>query len=400
MKIQIKDKKGRLLKEHFFDFGALLEQAQSHSQIDPIKMAAALLCDNLEADGITIEPGEKLSLQKQLDETALLEDKSRILKVIGRKINKSPGSRQLPTSNSMDQSELFERVITYPDSTYKELYESLVGLEFVKERLVKEATLLISPTALENWSRDKHKGKVIAATKSLAHRSPFLIFAGDIGTGKTALAESFGNAISESNGKAVKLYRLSILTRGGGIVGEMTKLITAAFKAAETEANSSALPTILLLDEADALAQSREAIQMHHEDKAGVNALIQGIDRIRLHTKTMLVIFCTNRLNAIDPAIRRRAADIFEFERPNDEQRRKIFEMYISDIGLTREQSTELVKLTGPNEKRSYGFTHSDLVNRVIPTAIFCCYPHKPLTFETLKETVERVHPTAPFTER
>ena len=31
---------------------------------------------------------------------------------------------------------------------------------------------------------------------------------------------------------------------------------------------------ILLVDEADALAQSREAAQMHHEDRAGVNAFL------------------------------------------------------------------------------------------------------------------------------
>ena len=123
------------------------------------------------------------------------------------------------------------------------------------------------------------------AINALRQRSPFLIFAGDVGTGKTALAESFGNEVSKSVGKTVKLFRLSIMTRGGGVVGEMTKLITAAFKAAELEANSTQSPTILLLDEADALAQSREAAQMHHEYKAGVNALIQGIDRIRFCTK-------------------------------------------------------------------------------------------------------------------
>src|SRR5207244_9718268 len=99
MKLQVKDKKGRLLKEHFFDFARLLEQAQSQSQYDPIKAAANLLCDNLDADGISIEPGEKLSLQKQLDETALSEDESRILKVIGHKTSNSSGSRQLPTAN-------------------------------------------------------------------------------------------------------------------------------------------------------------------------------------------------------------------------------------------------------------------------------------------------------------
>lgn len=400
MKIEVKDKKGKLLEEHFFDLEQVLLSAQGQSGLDPVKTAADALCGSLEEKGIFLQDEEKLHLQKQMDDGALHGDDTGILKVIGERSAKSNGKNHPRMSGSMNQSELFERILIYPADGYKEQYDSLVGLDSVKERLVKEAILITLPSALEKWSKDKHKGKSIAALKALRQRSPFLIFAGDVGTGKTALAESFGNAIAESVRKDVKLFRLSIMTRGGGIVGEMTKLITAAFKAAEYEANSSQVPTILLLDEADALAQSREAVQMHHEDKAGVNALIQGLDRIRLHTKTMLVIFCTNRLSAIDPAIRRRAADIFEFERPNDRQREKILKMYCGDIGFSDDQVQDLVKLTGPNGSRAYGFSYSDLVNRVIPSAVFSSYPDSPLTFKTLKETIERVSPTAPFNER
>ena len=38
---------------------------------------------------------------------------------------------------------------------------------------------------------------------------------------------------------------------------------------------------ILLVDEADALAQSRETVDLHHEEVSGVNAFIRGIDRLR-----------------------------------------------------------------------------------------------------------------------
>ena len=37
------------------------------------------------------------------------------------------------------------------------------------------------------------------------------------------------------------------------------------------------LAAILLIDEADALAQSPAQSQMHHEDRAGVNALVRKI---------------------------------------------------------------------------------------------------------------------------
>src|SRR5258708_8208659 len=76
---------------------------------------------------------------------------------------------------------------------------------------------------------------------------------------------------------------------------------------------------ILLIDEADSLAQSREMAQMHHEDRAGVNALIRGIDDVANAKLACLVLMCTNRLGALDPAIRRRAAALFEFARPSQE---------------------------------------------------------------------------------
>ena len=60
-------------------------------------------------------------------------------------------------------------------------------------------------------------------------RPPLFVFTGDVGCGKTALAESFGDQIARSENLAVSVYRLSLNARGSGAVGEMTKLIAAAF---------------------------------------------------------------------------------------------------------------------------------------------------------------------------
>ena len=56
---------------------------------------------------------------------------------------------------------------------------------------------------------------------------------------------------------------------------------------------------------------------MHHEDRAGVNALIRGISQIATEAPGVLVVMCTNRIGALDPAIRRRAAAEFDFARPD-----------------------------------------------------------------------------------
>ena len=105
---------------------------------------------------------------------------------------------------------------------------------------------------------------------------------------------------------------------------------------------------ILLVDEADALAQSREAAQMHHEDRAGVNAFVRGVDRLGNGRLPAAVIMCTNRPGALDPAVRRRAADILTFGRPDDEQRRAVLARALGVLRLSSQQIERLVTATGP----------------------------------------------------
>lgn len=49
---------------------------------------------------------------------------------------------------------------------------------------------------------------------------------------------------------------------------------------------------------------------------------------------------CTNRPDSIDPAVSRRAAHIFVFERPDDEQRRSVLTAAFVDAGIDSIRST------------------------------------------------------------
>ncbi len=122
---------------------------------------------------------------------------------------------------------------------------------------------------------------------------------------------------------------------------------------------------ILLIDEADALAQSRESDQMHHEDRAGVNAFIRGIDRFANGGLPAVVLMCTNRLNALDPAVRRRAADILVFERPNAAQRHEVFSRRLGNAGFGAASLQALVAATGDQPNRTFGYTYSDITQRL-----------------------------------
>jgi AAA+ superfamily predicted ATPase len=306
---------------------------------------------------------------------------------------------------SNEHTGIFEEVREFPDPAAARRFAGLVGLDRMKDRLLKEARLLLDPDSLGTWSQKHHRHKIKIAD-FFRDRPPLFIFAGDVGTGKTALAETFGDAIARDAGIAITLYAMSLNTRGTGAVGEMTSLISAAFAEVRDAAKRVAgrgvkhrSGVILLIDEADALAQSRELVQMHHEDRAGVNALIRGVDDLATGTLPAIVVMCTNRLEAIDPAVQRRAAATFTFARPGEEQRHALLDPVLEEVGFTKQQIQTVVEMTGPAKCRVYGYTYSDLTQRVLPGLLLAAFPSKPITFDLAKEVLDTHPPTPPFME-
>lgn len=301
--------------------------------------------------------------------------------------------------------ELFERRLTYPDIDPQERLARLVGLDDHKARLTKILSLLVHPAGLKAWAKNHHPG-ADAVLATVLRRPPLVVLAGDVGSGKTELAETIGDAVARQEKIAITLFPLSLSTRGQGRVGEMTQLLSAAFDHTVTEARKlsaqdgkSRGAVIPLVDEADALAQSREAAQMHHEDRAGVNAFIRGIDRIGNSRLPAAVIMCSNRLGALDPAIRRRAADILIFARPDEVQRRAVLDIPLRQLGLSQPQIDAIVAATGPQNGRNYGFAFSDLTQRLLPTIVLDAYPNQSVSPVRAVNIARAMVPTPPFQE-
>lgn len=301
---------------------------------------------------------------------------------------------------------LFETAISYPDFDAQERLNLLVGLDEQKSRLTKILSLMVNPQGIQNWAARHHAGSD-QLVNMILRRPPLIVLEGDVGSGKSELAETIGDAVARQENIDISLLPLSLSSRGQGRVGEMTQLISNAFEYTVNEASKLKSATgisrggiILLIDEADALAQSRETAQMHHEDKAGVNAFIRGIDRIAKGQLPAAIIMCTNRINSLDPAIKRRAAEILKFTRPNSEQRFFVLNNTLSQLGFTENHINSLVMVTGPVGERKYGFTFSDLTQRLIPAIVLDAYPNNAITPDRALKVAETILPTSPFMER
>lgn len=289
--------------------------------------------------------------------------------------------------------ETFDAQRELPSRELENIAETLVGFERHYEALKKHLMVVLMSDRVDEWSRQYHH-QIIPLCKVVQQRYPLFLFSGDVGTGKTVTAECAANRLTKDMGKEGFLLKLSTRVRGKGLHGEMSQLIQDAFENLTTQAGKKRL-SFLLIDEADSIASLRSTEQMHQEEKAAVNTLIQKIDEIRQVGGRAVVFLCTNRANVIDQAIVRRAALHMEFSRPNNEECLKLLTHDLEGLGLTPEELCELASLTSAGgHYGDNGYTFSDFRLRFLPEALARSFPDRALTFDVLKETVLAVTPS------
>ncbi len=167
---------------------------------------------------------------------------------------------------------------------------------------------------------------------------------GPPGTGKTLLAKAVAN---ETEANFVLLNGPEIMSK---FYGESEKKIRDIFEEAEKTA-----PTIVFIDEIDALAPKREEVQGEVERRV-VSQLLTMMDGLKARGK-VIVIAATNRVNAIDPALRRPGRFDREIEVgvPDKEGRLAILKIHTRGMPLTRGvKLDDLASLT-------HGFVGADL---------------------------------------
>lgn len=288
--------------------------------------------------------------------------------------------------------EIFDYTLELPNPAIAERTSSLIGFDKKFQRIYSNLKLLLDQEELVAWSKN-HYGVELPALQQITDRYPLIILAGDAGTGKTVAAEAIADAMLRDLNKEGHFLKLSTRVRGEGLHGQMGNLVNDAFSELKNLAGKKRI-AFLLIDEADAIATTRSTLQMHQEEKAAVNTLIQKIDEIRELKGRAIIFMSTNRLHYIDEAIIRRAAVVLEFERPDADERKGLFTQSLEGLKLTNEQLTHLAEITGPEENNGLGFSFSDIRLKILPEAIASSFPDRALTYEILSETIKKINPS------
>jgi len=167
---------------------------------------------------------------------------------------------------------------------------------------------------------------------------------GPPGTGKTLLARAVA---SETESNFILLNGPEIMSK---FYGESEKRVRDIFDEAEKNA-----PSIIFIDEIDAIAPKREDVQGEVERRV-VSQLLTMMDGLKSRGK-VVVIGATNRPNSIDPALRRpgRFDREVEINVPDKQGRLSILKIHTRTMPLTKD--VDLDKLASV----THGFVGADL---------------------------------------
>ncbi len=167
---------------------------------------------------------------------------------------------------------------------------------------------------------------------------------GPPGTGKTLLAKAVAN---ETNAAFFSISGPEIMSK---YYGESEERLREIFRQAEENA-----PSIIFIDEIDAIAPKREEVTGEVEKRV-VSQLLALMDGLKPRGR-VVVIGATNRPNAIDPALRRpgRFDREIEIGVPNKQGRLEILQIHTRGMPLA--EDVDLEKIANV----THGFVGADL---------------------------------------
>jgi len=194
---------------------------------------------------------------------------------------------------------------------------------------------------------------------------------GPPGTGKTLLARG----VAKQSG--FNMLSISTSEVWQKCHGDDEKMIKAIFSMAR-----KMYPSIVFLDEADAMLGERKAGEKRHM-RAMLNKFLMEWDGIMSGTDSPFILLATNRPNDLDPAVLRRAPVRIHFNLPSKGERLGILGLLLKNETLGPDISESTLANLTPQ------YTGSDLKNLCVTAATECIAEQ---SMDTTERTLRRRH--------
>jgi len=256
------------------------------------------------------------------------------VRIMGRTINLivtsfSPGADAVIV-NDYTQVAISEKPQPPPRDIERITYEDIGGLDNAIQKVREMIELpLRHPELFERLGVEAPRGVLL-------HGPP--------GTGKTLLAKAVAN---ETNANFVSISGPEIMSK---YYGESEQRLREIFKDAQENA-----PSIIFIDEIDSIAPKREEVTGEVEKRV-VAQLLSLMDGLKSRGK-VVVIGATNRVNAIDPALRRPGRFDREIEIGVPDKRARLEILQIHTRGMPLLEDVDLKYLSDV----THGFVGADL---------------------------------------
>ena len=164
----------------------------------------------------------------------------------------------------------------------------------------------------------------VATRYGLSHGNTLLLH-GPPGNGKTSIARIVGSALAAATGEQCRFASVKGAQLESPWVGTTQQNVRELFR----ELNRDARPTVLFLDEVDAMGRNRGGLGGHHSDKF-LSAWLTEIDGLERRHGSLGIIASTNRKDLIDQALLERLSGMELFiGRPSLETAREIFAIHL-----------------------------------------------------------------------
>lgn len=160
------------------------------------------------------------------------------------------------------------------------------------------------------------------------------LFYGEAGTGKTHAARIFASLVNAD----FREYSGGQFRRKW--VGETEEMIRDMFKWLRSRPAA-----VVYIDEADGILMDRNLLTSEHSISC-VNQFLSELQGFGELKRSYAVIISTNRLDAVDPAVRSRFPIQIHFGLPGAVERKKLFEMYLGSTKLEGVDIGWLVDIT------------------------------------------------------